>query len=150
MLDDGGTGPFNLSPQEDGAILLSEHDENEEEDGAGSHGPPILLRGEPAARAIARFRQGRSDLVVGGRIGDLPIARAAEPGAAALRFDPVGGLFGLTFTSREGPVADPAVRRALSMRSEEHTSELQSLMRISYAVFCLKKKKTKKHNTPTH
>src|SRR3546814_1853370 len=31
----------------------------------------------------------------------------------------------------------------ISMRSEEHTSELQSLMRISYAVFCLKKKKTK-------
>src|SRR3546814_6283437 len=31
-------------------------------------------------------------------------------------------------------------------RSEEHTSELQSLMRISYAVFCLKKKKNKKHN----
>src|SRR3546814_3276176 len=30
---------------------------------------------------------------------------------------------------------------ALAMRSEEHTSELQSLMRISYAVFCLKKKK---------
>src|SRR3546814_4310344 len=37
----------------------------------------------------------------------------------------------------------------LSGRSEEHTSELQSLMRISYAVFCLKKKKNKlstKHN----
>src|SRR3546814_3154065 len=33
------------------------------------------------------------------------------------------------------------------LRSEEHTSELQSLMRISYAVFCLKKKKTKKHTT---
>src|SRR3546814_2674000 len=32
------------------------------------------------------------------------------------------------------------------MRSEEHTSELQSLMRISYAVFCLQKKKT--HNNP--
>src|SRR3546814_7067793 len=32
-------------------------------------------------------------------------------------------------------------------RSEEHTSELQSLMRISYAVFCLKKKKTNKKNT---
>src|SRR3546814_6865321 len=31
-------------------------------------------------------------------------------------------------------------------RSEEHTSELQSLMRISYAVFCLKKKKKKYHN----
>src|SRR3546814_9282260 len=34
-------------------------------------------------------------------------------------------------------------------RSEEHTSELQSLMRISYAVFCLKKKKTNEHNTKT-
>src|SRR3546814_8945032 len=34
-------------------------------------------------------------------------------------------------------------------RSEEHTSELQSLMRISYAVFCLKKKKTKKQNKTT-
>src|SRR3546814_12209161 len=32
--------------------------------------------------------------------------------------------------------------RPLGRRSEEHTSELQSLMRISYAVFCLKKKKT--------
>src|SRR3546814_3136475 len=32
-------------------------------------------------------------------------------------------------------------RRARRLRSEEHTSELQSLMRISYAVFCLKKKK---------
>src|SRR3546814_5264999 len=44
-----------------------------------------------------------------------------------------------------------------SPRSEEHTSELQSLMRISYAVFCLKKKKktnttkeTRKTNTQTH
>src|SRR3546814_4553438 len=34
-------------------------------------------------------------------------------------------------------------------RSEEHTSELQSLMRISYAVFCLKKKK-KQQNKPKH
>src|SRR3546814_16595499 len=34
-------------------------------------------------------------------------------------------------------------------RSEEHTSELQSLMRISYAVFCLKKKKQRKKTTTT-
>src|SRR3546814_7837319 len=39
-----------------------------------------------------------------------------------------------------------AWQQALELgRSEEHTSELQSLMRISYAVFCLKKKKTIKH-----
>src|SRR3546814_3752173 len=36
----------------------------------------------------------------------------------------------------------PADRRFLNIRSEEHTSELQSLMRISYAVFCLKIKNT--------
>src|SRR3546814_8763229 len=35
----------------------------------------------------------------------------------------------------------------VKVRSEEHTSELQSLMRISYAVFCLKKKKNNKKNT---
>src|SRR3546814_2144484 len=35
-------------------------------------------------------------------------------------------------------------------RSEEHTSELQSLMRISYAVFCLKKKKARTHRIYTH
>src|SRR3546814_6755923 len=35
---------------------------------------------------------------------------------------------------------DTAGRTAIGLRSEEHTSELQSLMRISYAVFCLKKK----------
>src|SRR3546814_8023522 len=38
----------------------------------------------------------------------------------------------------------PRARRSAATRSEEHTSELQSLMRISYAVFCLKKK-TKNH-----
>src|SRR3546814_4211782 len=41
-----------------------------------------------------------------------------------------------------GPAAVVAVRRGL--RSEEHTSELQSLMRISYAVFCLKQKRDRK------
>src|SRR3546814_5735993 len=36
-------------------------------------------------------------------------------------------------------------KTSISVRSEEHTSELQSLMRISYAVFCLKKKNKDKH-----
>src|SRR3546814_18652129 len=36
----------------------------------------------------------------------------------------------------------PGIHRLVRVRSEEHTSELQSLMRISYAVFCLKKKNT--------
>src|SRR3546814_10002169 len=48
---------------------------------------------------------------------------------------------------RIDPGAAPVVGDwvAIAPRSEEHTSELQSLMRISYAVFCLKKK-TNKHN----
>src|SRR3546814_3020237 len=40
--------------------------------------------------------------------------------------------------------------RAIELRSEEHTSELQSLMRISYAGLCLKKKKTTNKNKSTH
>src|SRR3546814_1635352 len=50
--------------------------------------------------------------------------------------------------------ASKSLAREMASRSEEHTSELQSLMRISYAVFCLKKKKQKKqkyeHNVTTH
>src|SRR3546814_16200483 len=48
-----------------------------------------------------------------------------------------GGAFTINGKSMDMPRIDEVVRR-----SEEHTSELQSLMRISYAVFCLKKKKS--------
>src|SRR3546814_6548117 len=41
--------------------------------------------------------------------------------------------------------SSPATTYRMLSRSEEHTSELQSLMRISYAVFCLKTKKQKQH-----
>src|SRR3546814_3675973 len=41
-------------------------------------------------------------------------------------------------------------RRLLGLRSEEHTSELQSLMRISYAVFCLKKKNLETYSNLVH
>src|SRR3546814_4045016 len=47
-------------------------------------------------------------------------------------------------------VLDKAGIGAITRRSEEHTSELQSLMRISYAVFCLKKKTSQQvHNNST-
>src|SRR3546814_1594176 len=53
------------------------------------------------------------------------------------------------------PPAHPAAARSATsaqaaIRSEEHTSELQSLMRISYAVFCLKKKKKKINQVTIH
>src|SRR3546814_4092176 len=50
------------------------------------------------------------------------------------------------FTEALGPAIDkldPVLRPQAITRSEEHTSELQSLMRISYAVFCLEKQKKK-------
>src|SRR3546814_3371621 len=58
--------------------------------------------------------------------------RIVDTVMAALRSS---GLFYITAPQRAGG------------RSEEHTSELQSLMRISYAVFCLKKKKTTTNHT---
>src|SRR3546814_5145814 len=53
--------------------------------------------------------------------------------------------FKLFFTSGLHPA-----HRAVFMRSEEHTSELQSLMRISYAVFCLQKKKRNQEQNIQH
>src|SRR3546814_3335117 len=59
------------------------------------------------------------------------------------------------FGLRRAPARGRPVPPEDKLRSEEHTSELQSLMRISYAVFCLKKKQKIKHNhhaptTSTH
>src|SRR3546814_8717347 len=76
----------------------------------------------------------------------LPVASAPEMGSVAARSSLRHR------SSRKAAIAvlrlcsgEPCIPRqgALGARSEEHTSELQSLMRISYAVFCLKKK-TKK------
>src|SRR3546814_5691070 len=69
-----------------------------------------------------------------------------------------GGIHaGIVWANGQKPLQErlPRVRRSrrgqapssrASTRSEEHTSELQSLMRISYAVFCLKKKKYKQYS----
>src|SRR3546814_9936362 len=59
------------------------------------------------------------------------------------RLSPALGRRGISLLARKGRVRDVCT----AWRSEEHTSELQSLMRISYAVFCLKKKNitNKKH-----
>src|SRR3546814_1496883 len=55
----------------------------------------------------------------------------------------------ITFSQRCQVFLEPRALPRRAFRSEEHTSELQSLMRISYAVFCLKKNKNKKHSTIT-
>src|SRR3546814_2587507 len=55
-------------------------------------------------------------------------------------FRPLSNILHCCPFRRLGPFSVPMWLIILSNRSEEHTSELQSLMRISYAVFCLKKK----------
>src|SRR3546814_9675100 len=87
------------------------------DDGILIHGPN---RTEPVCRHF-------------GKCGGCQLQHVAEPALADfVRDRVVGGLAG-----QEVPYGEVFPAR---LRSEEHTSELQSLMRISYAVFCLKKK----------
>src|SRR3546814_1777242 len=58
------------------------------------------------------------------------------------------GMIELTRMPRS--IRSRAIGSTSPFRSEEHTSELQSLMRISYAVFCLKKKKVTHNHTQHH
>lgn len=113
-----GSGPYAATRQPDGSVLLAppaRGDEEEELEATPAQDwPPILLRGETAGIAVARFDRDLADLVLGGRLGDLPIALAAEPGNALI-FDPAAGLFGLAFVRSEGPFARTDVRQALSM-----------------------------------
>src|SRR3546814_8043245 len=53
--------------------------------------------------------------------------------------------FGAIHSTRSGMALRKLACQTAAIRSEEHTSELQSLMRISYAVFCLKQKKDKQN-----
>src|SRR3546814_1532640 len=116
-----------------------------------SAGRPGNVRG-PALRRRARQAE-RPEEVLSARLhrGRLSV------GAAALHRRACGDVRRWVLRDRELPASEPkhpdrrlraagrqgggpAPGRALLRRSEEHTSELQSLMRISYAVFCLKKK----------
>lgn len=108
-----GAGPYRPTWQEDGTILLERRTEAESQE--QEEVPQIMLRGEAAPMAVARFLAGDTDLIAGGTAGDLPIARAARPGINRFSFDPVAGLFGLIFVHKEGPFANAALRRALNM-----------------------------------
>src|SRR3546814_4116610 len=95
-------------------------------------GRDSLSRVRPAARTDAVAVEGRSRRSRGRSLP--PSGRPAPPGGDV----------------RDRESADHRIGHAERPRSEEHTSELQSLMRISYAVFCLKKKKHHKNHNHTH
>src|SRR3546814_5670930 len=76
----------------------------------------------------------------------LPLMQYIDP-PQTYSFTSVGGVFGIGHLNvRSVTLHGPFGSSSRQVRSEEHTSELQSLMRISYAVFCLKKK-NKNHTT---
>src|SRR3546814_4522200 len=83
-----------------------------------------------------------------------PNPQAAQtPTPTPIRETPAAADFNPTQAAPPRAVAEAPAKESLIAadltiegRSEEHTSELQSLMRISYAVFCLKKTKDKTHN----
>src|SRR3546814_8161464 len=87
----------------------------------------VLIGHQPEERSCDRPRE----LVAVWKDGRFRRARALHNVGIASR---IGGV--LIISQERDPAGD--------LRSEEHTSELQSLMRISYAVFCLKKKKLTK------
>src|SRR3546814_4152811 len=83
------------------------------------------LRSDAAKGGEFRHRAGNAAVV---RVDDLP---RDAPQVARLRFGEGGAM---------EQIGEGRLVQGGELRSEEHTSELQSLMRISYAVFCLKKK----------
>src|SRR3546814_5353596 len=86
--------------------------------------------------------------LIGGTIGGL-FKKTKQGGATISATD---GVLGTSFFGNSGAAKKAASAAAGSVtdqiRSEEHTSELQSLMRISYAVFRLKKKKSNTNKLP--
>src|SRR3546814_5321890 len=102
-----------------------------------------LLGFDRVAKGVAEVEQGALALLglIAGDDGRLVCATAGDG------FADGGGV-----TSQQIIAAGikPVEKPGIAERSEEHTSELQSLMRISYAVFCLKKKKKNKTRNDTH
>src|SRR3546814_15531861 len=94
--------------------------------------PPRSTRTDTLFPYTTLFRSGRDD----GAADDVH-RRLVRPPQQVGRRRQV-----LQHAALQGAVRAGGGDRLAAARSEEHTSELQSLMRISYAVFCLKKKKT--------
>ena len=108
-----GTGPFQLDAVQDapGAISLTRRIVVIDDKDRIEH---VHLRSAGAAQAIRQFRDGKSSLVLGGTFVDLPLVPRDRAGRAALRFDPVAGLFGLVPARSSGPLADEELRALLN------------------------------------
>src|SRR3546814_9587350 len=89
-----------------------------------------------------QFGAAPGDLAVGGRFRYFRMASVHERQQLFRRIDPFAlARQQVHLRHQRESISDIPIYLPAFRRSEEHTSELQSLMRISYAVFCLKKKK---------
>jgi len=76
---------------------------------------PLEMVALPASQAVARFNEGKVDLVLGGRVQDFPLTGSVGILRGTIQLDPVVGLFGLHVARAEGFLADPQNRGALAM-----------------------------------
>src|SRR3546814_2180752 len=98
---------------------------------------------------IRRHRDDHAHLRTGNRSRHRPGA-GAEQAPARNAAAPAGGAAARNARHQVDDQLSRGAGRLFRKRSEEHTSELQSLMRISYAVFCLKKKKKSTNASKIH
>lgn len=110
-----GTGPMRIERSSAGALLLSPISDGDPDTPPPTAWEKVRLQGEPASRAVARFRRGDADLVLGGTYATLMYAQVAEVPARQLRVDPAPGLFGVAALNRDGLLGDHDARVALTM-----------------------------------
>src|SRR3546814_5682361 len=101
------------------------------------------------ARASDRIRVGEADVMIAAGTESMSLVPTMGVSTSFgpdifTRDENLGIAYGMGLT------AEQVATRWKVSRSEEHTSELQSLMRTSYAVFCLKKQRINTHHMNTH
>src|SRR3546814_9521348 len=106
--------------------------------------PPRSTRTDTLFPYTTLFRSVNMQLAVGAALDCLQLNRLAHCRRASENVQQE------RLVLRQHGVAEHQSIPVAGRRSEEHTSELQSLMRISYAVFCLKKKKRTKNRSNMH
>ena len=113
-----GSGPMGLRRSGDVAFLTPYRPNGPglgADTGSGEAPRSLRLAALPAAGALAGFRDGDYSVVLGGRWDSLPLAREVGLAQGSLQFDPVAGLFGLTFTHASQFLGSPQNREAIAM-----------------------------------
>lgn len=113
-----GAGPMRLRREKDSAFLrpIPPQDRGMPQEPRWAKRARMLeLNSAKAGSAIERFNRGELDVVTGGTLADFPLLDAMGVARAAVRVDPVAGLFGLAVVRSEGFLGEAQNREAISM-----------------------------------